>query len=826
MHAPSAFTYKAFLSYSHADTKTAVWLHKRLESFPLRGLAGRETALGPVPASLRPIFRDREDFTAGHSLSDQTVAALDASAALIVLCSPASAKSHYVNEEVRLFKSRHPGRPVIPVIADGVPGDPSRECFAPALRFELDADGAVTDRPLQLLAADLREAGDGRELALAKVVAALIGVPSDEVYRRAERVRRRQGRIRGAIAAVILALAGSAGFFVYRSQQRGAVIIDTAAKCASRIPVSQASVGPLNALESCIKAMELIQKGAATDPRDAETVNLINAGKREEAERLQLEAARDDEAAGIANNKKAAERYRGLAATAGLADPKKAREYYAKAAKLDPENIAGMGWHAYMQKDAGNLAEAERAYNAVLAAGIKGKDDRDLYWAGLGRGDILVARGNLAEAQKTYRDAAADADRLAKADPGNAGWQRDLSVSYDSVGDVLKEQGNLPEALKSYQASLAIADRLAKADPGNAGWQRDVYASLWYVADVKISQGDLNSALADLRRGQDIMERLAKADPGNAGWQRDLSVSYDRVGDVLKAQGNLPEALKSFQASLAIADRLAKADPGNAGWQRDLSVTHEDVGDVLAVQGNLAEALTSYRASLAIRDRLANADPGNAGWQADLAASYGKLGLLYVRMGDKVEARRMFERGRAILAPFAEKSGHQLWIGNLSSFDKQLAALDQAAITDAFEAGDYAKAAALQSELAEAREKAETAQSGAPGANTAQQLGLVSWHRLFTREYGAALAAAERALKLAPDKLWIATNRAHALMFLGRAEEARAAYLEHKGQTIEGQGLWDEVIAKDFAEFEKRGLTHPQMAEIRRLLAPAAPPQK
>jgi hypothetical protein len=27
--------------------------------------------------------------------------------------------------------------------------------------------------------------------------------------------------------------------------------------------------------------------------------------------------------------------------------------------------------------------------------------------------------------------------RLAKADPGNAGWQRDLSVSYNKVGDVL-----------------------------------------------------------------------------------------------------------------------------------------------------------------------------------------------------------------------------------------------------------------------------------------------------------------------------------------------------------------------------------------------------
>ncbi len=77
-------------------------------------------------------------------------------------------------------------------------------------------------------------------------------------------------------------------------------------------------------------------------------------------------------------------------------------------------------------------------------------------------------------------------------------------------------------------------------------------------------------------------------------------------------------------------------------------------------------------------------------------------------------------------------------------------------------------------------------------------------------------------MKLSPGKILFATNRAHALMFLGRAEEARAAYLEHKGKAIAGQGLWEEVIAKDFAEFEKRGLTHPQMAEIKALLGPAA----
>jgi hypothetical protein len=74
-----------------------------------------------------------------------------------------------------------------------------------------------------------------------------------------------------------------------------------------------------------------------------------------------------------------------------------------------------------------------------------------------------VAQGNLPEALKSFRDGHAIADRLAKADPGNTEWQRDLSVSYEKTGDVLVAQGNLPEALKSFRDSLAIRDRLAKS---------------------------------------------------------------------------------------------------------------------------------------------------------------------------------------------------------------------------------------------------------------------------------------------------------------------------------------------------------------------------
>jgi hypothetical protein len=96
--------YRAFLSYSHRDKAMGEWLHRALERYSIdKDLIGKETPAGRIPKTLRPIFRDREDFAAGHSLTEQTLAALEASQFLIVICSPSAALSKYVNEEIRRF---------------------------------------------------------------------------------------------------------------------------------------------------------------------------------------------------------------------------------------------------------------------------------------------------------------------------------------------------------------------------------------------------------------------------------------------------------------------------------------------------------------------------------------------------------------------------------------------------------------------------------------------------------------------------------------------------------------------------------------------------
>ena len=127
-----------------------------------KDLVGRNTQAGPVPASLKPIFRDREDFSAGHSLTEQTLAALAASQFLVVVCSPHAAQSKYVNEEIRCFKATGRAERVIAVIVDGAPGDSARECFPPALRLRVGEDGELTAQREDPIAADARKAGDGK----------------------------------------------------------------------------------------------------------------------------------------------------------------------------------------------------------------------------------------------------------------------------------------------------------------------------------------------------------------------------------------------------------------------------------------------------------------------------------------------------------------------------------------------------------------------------------------------------------------------------------------------------------------------------------------
>ena len=98
---------------------------------------------------------------------------------------------------------------------------------------------------------------------------------------------------------------------------------------------------------------------------------------------------------------------------------------------------------------------------------------------------LSVTFRNLAGALAAYREDLAISQRLAAADPANAGWQRDLSYSHTIIGQVLVKQEQWRDALPHLETSLQIDERLAALDPTNVTWQKDVQISRRLAAQVR-----------------------------------------------------------------------------------------------------------------------------------------------------------------------------------------------------------------------------------------------------------------------------------------------------------------------------------------------------
>jgi WD40 repeat protein/energy-coupling factor transporter ATP-binding protein EcfA2 len=88
-------------------------------------------------------------------------------------------------------------------------------------------------------------------------------------------------------------------------------------------------------------------------------------------------------------------------------------------------------------------------------------------------------------------------------------------------------------------------------------------------------------------------------------------------------------------------------------------------------------------------------------------------------------------------------------------------------------------------------------------------------------DFRVALEAAELGITFDPEQTWITMNRAHALMFLGRTQDARKEYLAHRGMIREGQ--WEKLVVDDFQALRGRGHEHSLMIEIERLFKPSLP---
>lgn len=203
----------AFISYKREDEKWAKWLENELEHYHLpTTLNGKE-----LPKNLRPIFRDVDELSAGN-LPEQIFHALSISKNLIVVCSPRSAQSEWVNKEIEDFIKIKGGKAdnIYPFIIEGVPfsKNADKECFPEKLRNLPENE--------ERLGGNINEQG-GRNAAVVKIIAGMLGIGFDSLWQKYEREQRRKRWV-WVVGSILLALMGLGIGSYYIKQNR---IIET-----------------------------------------------------------------------------------------------------------------------------------------------------------------------------------------------------------------------------------------------------------------------------------------------------------------------------------------------------------------------------------------------------------------------------------------------------------------------------------------------------------------------------------------------------------------------------------------------------------------------
>ncbi|MBB4860608.1 hypothetical protein HNO88_003952 [Novosphingobium chloroacetimidivorans] len=609
--------YAAFISYSHSDNVAARRLHRALEGFRVpRALTNTASPFGPVPRRLPPVFRDRDELPASGDLGTELRAALANSRFQVVLCSPAAARSRWVNEEILAFKRVHGEHRTLAVILSGEPYGGDLECFPPALRFKLGPEGDLGTEPAEPIAADLRPGKDGRRLAVLKLVAGIAGVPLDALARRD--AARRQRRLL-AIAVISLTIAVvTIGLAIYAEGQRR--IAERQRRLADRslefLVGTFAVANPATENPRTITALTILQRasrGAATGLNDEPAVSArllgatgeiyANLGLAREAQhdlRLALRRLpRGTERAGVwLRLARLAYERNDPAAMARAIDS--ARASYGPsepdARHRDAEVVYEQGRAAVLagryEQAAKLLGEAARQF-AVLNGDNRAEIGRAL----INQATALIQLRRNDEADEIYAAAVAITAK-------KFGWNHLLTanaIRNQALSDL--EAGRLGIADRRIDQALAIYDRVLDPDhPFKAAAlilkgriligarepepalealyrARAMFARMYgpnnssvadadfYAAEAEGVAGRPDAALARAARVKTIYDRQYGPDDPD---QAELLALRSRI---LLAANRAEQASRACDAAVALRMRLNPYDPG-AGSRRDCAPLH------------------------------------------------------------------------------------------------------------------------------------------------------------------------------------------------------------------------------------------------------------
>ncbi len=668
--------YAAFISYSSVDRRIGESLQKALEAFVVPApLRGQDFGHGPVPKRIAPVFRDRWDADASTDLGATLRAALGAADALIVLCSPASARSVWVGEEIREFKRLGRGGRIFPVLSVGLPqrhdaqGEP-QGAFHPSL-FESWNAANATWQPdeREPLAPDMRQDGDGLHFTVLKLVAALIGVPLTTLTQRqaeAERRERNTARWVAAGMAVLALVAAVAAWASWRATNTARARLENAVEMAARRVDDAAGFQdrygvPSSVIHELLDGANKDFEELTADAPNTPTLALQRA-------RLERLFARLYEAAGDgAQHQAMAER--ALATLARVPTQRRlsapgtwlarlpaaqgveierllslATQAQAKSAQGDAPGAVAILERMTQEADALRAA-ADDATARSLASQARSLRARLFYDAG----DLGAALQGLQEAARIL-SAGGNAAQAA-----NTADTAELARIRSEEAEMLLELGRHAEAL---EVQKGVVDELRQIKAASPETRRALAAALARRGDMRLAaQRDLPQARADYLQARTLLTELLAEDSARTDFKRDLSLTQERAGDAFLQAGDVDGAREAYAACLALRRELVARNRANVEWRRDLSVALERVADVHALQGRHREADAAFGEALELRQAALANEPHDIVATRDLAVLWMRMGQ--ARVGAKAglaEIDTAYGKAIELLRPLVDKA--------------------------------------------------------------------------------------------------------------------------------------------------------------------------
>jgi tetratricopeptide (TPR) repeat protein len=576
------FRYRAFISYSHQDKSWAAWLHKALETYAIpKRLVGQATAAGVIPKRLAPIFRDRDELASATDLGRKVNEALAQSANLIVICSPRAAASRWVNEEVLAFKQLGRSESIFCLIADGepnassLPGREAEECFAHALRFKIDADGQLTDRPTEPIAADARPGKDGKTNAKLKLIAGMLDIGFDALKHRELQRRNRHMAALATLALIVMAVTTTLAIVAVIARHT-AVVASHAAERRQKQAEALVSfmLGDLNdklAQVARQDIMEAVDDHAMDYFQSLPTVDVTDEALAQRAKALEkIGTVRLDQGhlSAAMTSFQAASTLAAALAAAKPADTKRQLGY----ARI----LAYIGMTHWYQ---GALDMAQRSFESaqtvLLHATTRGANDPPLQFelatVDNNIGHVLEARGHLDEALAPYSSMLVVSRKLVAAQPDNTDWADQLGDAHNNLGKLALMRGDLATAVTEYSADDVIETALAARDPRDNDKRNNMVKVHAILGRTQALTGDLDTGINDLQQAVEMSTQLTKVDPSNTDFQEDLALYSSQLARLRRLHDELPAAQALTAQSLSIFRVLTKQDPANVGWQREFA---------------------------------------------------------------------------------------------------------------------------------------------------------------------------------------------------------------------------------------------------------------